>query len=313
MRMLRKPFEAGGFLLLKWTIPLLPRRLVTAFAQGAGRLMWLLPTREKKYGLINLDAVFGDTLSAAEKRRILVSSFATFTQTMLDVFWFSRNPGKRIPAYVDFEESPNLDVLLGSGPGVCITAHMGSWELIGQAVALRGVDLASIAATLKNRTVNRILIEQRERTGQTIIPQQGALRSLIARFRNNGKAAFVLDQNTDPEDGGIPVDFLGLPMSVSAAPAALAYRTGTDIMFGFCLPRPGGRYRVHAPAILHPPPFSKERDADEVTLELTRRIQERISSEIRAHPEFWLWSYKHWRRRPGQAYPPGYPDYDGTV
>ena len=54
----------------------------------------------------------------------------------------------------------------------------------------------------------------------------------------------MLDQNTSEREGGIVVDFLGLPMPVSSAPAALAYRTGTTIMLGFCLPEPGGRYLV---------------------------------------------------------------------
>ena len=74
--------------------------------------------------------------------------------------------------------------------------------------------LGSISG-IKNEAVNRLFIELRERTGQTIIPQQGALRTLIARFRNNGKAAFVLDQNTSELEGGIRINFLGLPMLVS--------------------------------------------------------------------------------------------------
>lgn len=308
-RSLRRPFETGGFVLFKWLIPVLPRGAVVGISRFAGKMAILLPLREKKIGLENLDAVFGDTKTAAEKRCILATSFSTFTQTMLDVFWFSHNPQKRILKYVNYQDHPNIDAFFEDRPIICITAHMGSWEILGQAVALKGVDMASIATPVKNRAVNRILIEQRERTGQTIIPRQGALRTLIARFRNNGKAAFVLDQNTDERDGGIRIDFLGLPMMVSPAPAALAYRTGTDIMLGFCLPQSGGHYNIQAPAIIHPPPFRKEIDADVVARELTQQIQDKISEQIRTHPEYWLWSYKHWRRNPGQTYPANYPDY----
>lgn len=308
-RAVRRPFETAGFMLLKWGIPLLPRGTVVRLSKLAGRIAWRLPFREKQVGLKNINAVFGDTKTPAEKRFILTSSFATFTQTMLDVFWFSRNPEKRISTYTNFTTNQETESFFDKKPIMCITAHMGSWEIMGQAAALLGADMASIAAAVKNKTVDRILIEQRERTGQTIIPRKGALRTLIARFRKNGKAAFVLDQNTSEKEGGIVVDFLGLPMPVSSAPAALAYRTGTDIMLGFCLPQPKGKYSIHMTKTIKPPPFDKAGDMEQVVLELTQQIQDRISEEIRAYPEYWLWSYKHWRRTPGKTYPPNYPDY----
>lgn len=269
----------------------------------------LLPSRERKVGLKNIEAVFGNTKTVVEKRRILQDSFATMGQTMLDIFWFSRNPEKRILNHVVFQEGPLRDSFFEDKPVVCITAHMGNWEIMGQTCALMGADMASIAAPLKNKAVDRMFIKQRERTGQTIIQQKGALKTLISRFRKNGKAAFVLDQNTDENEGGTAVGFLGLPMPVSPAPAALAYRTGTEIMLGFCLPEPGGRYCIRITQSIVPPPFDKELDANQVARELTQEIQDGISKEIRKHPQYWLWSYKHWRRNAGKDYPAHYPEY----
>ena len=309
-RAIRRPFETAGFLMLKKLIPLLPRRSVVALSRVAGHLTMLLPLDERNVGLKNIDAVFGNSKTRKEKHEILRTSFATFSQTMLDIFWFSKEPAKRIANYVTFEETPALASMFNpEEPAICITAHYGSWELIGQACALKGLDLASIAATVKNKTVDRLLIEQRERTGQTIIPQKGALRTLIARFRKNGKAAFVLDQKTSIQEGGIEVDFLGFPMPVSAAPATLAYRTGTKIIFGFCLPEPNGQYRIRITETLLPPPFNKEADAHEIVRQLTQNIQNIISQEILQHPERWLWAYKHWRRAPQKTYPDRYPTY----
>lgn len=306
-RAIRRPFETGGFMLLEFFIPLLPRCAVVGISKLAGQLAYLLPLREKRIGMKNLESVFGDTKTAAEKRFILTSSFATFCLTMLDVFWFSKNPEKRIPKQV--ETAPSFAPLLEQKACICITAHFGSWEVMAQNMALRGTDLASIAATVKNGHVDKLLRRLRERTGQTIIPQKGALRTLIARLRKKGIVGFVLDQNTDEHEGGIVVDFMGLPMSVSSAPAALAYRTGTEIVFGFCMPQPNGKYLAYSPGSLQPPTFDKEKDAGKIALELTQQIQNMVSKEISEHPEYWLWSYKHWRRSPGKTYPPNYPDY----
>ncbi|MDF7807332.1 lysophospholipid acyltransferase family protein [Pontiellaceae bacterium B12219] len=308
-RALRRPLEAGGYILLKWMIPSLPRRAVMRLSKTLGNMAVCFPLRECKVGRKNLDAVFGDRKTEQEKRQILATSFSTFAQTMLDLFWFSKNSAQRISDYVSFEDTAFKEDFFKDRAVICITAHFGNWEIIGQAAALKGADMASIAATVKNKTVNRVLIELREKTGQTIIPQKGALKSLISRLRKNGKTAFVLDQNTHEADGGILVDFLGLPMPVSPAPAALAYRTGTEIMFGFCLPLPDGRYTIQISNSITPPPFDKEADMDAIVLDLTRQIQDIISEQIMKTPEFWLWSYKHWRRKTNTTYPAHYPEY----
>lgn len=308
-RALRRPFEAAGYVFLKWSIPLLPRGIIVGLSRFTGRFALMLPIREREVGLKNLDAVFGETKTTEEKKKILATSIATFTQTMLDVFWFSKNPKHRITKFVKFEESALTEAFFQDNAIICITAHMGSWEILGQAAALRGADLASIAATVKNKTVDRILIEQREKTGQTIIPQKGALKTLISRLRKNGKTAFVLDQNTDPMDGGILVNFLGLPMTVSPAPAVLAYRTETPLYFGFSIPQPGGNYLLKVTGSLEPPAYEKGSNLDEVALQLTQEIEDHISEQIRKYPQFWLWSYKHWRKRPDGTYPSNYPDY----
>jgi len=308
-RTLRRPFETAAFLVFAWIIPRLPRCSLVCFSGMTGWVAARIPFRDNQVARKNIDAVFGDTKTQREKRRILATSLATMTQTMMDVFWFSKDPENRIRKYVVFEGGPNRDSFFEDKPVVCITAHMGSWEVMGQTTALMGAKMASIAAPLKNPTVNRRMTELRESTGQVILPRKGALRSLIARLRENGKAAFVLDQNTPEKEGGVLVDFLGFPMPVSMAPAALAYRTGTEIMLGICLPEPQGRYRIYIPRIIVPPPFDKSLDADQVACELTQKIQDGISEEIRKHPEYWLWAYRHWRRKPGKTYPPNYPDY----
>lgn len=306
-RTLRRPFETGGFKLLKILIPLLPRPVVIGVSRLVGKVMCALPLSEKEIGLKNLDAVFGDTKTPAEKRQILTASLASFCLTMLDLFWFSKNPKKRIQKYVEFNDS--FSPFFQDQAHILITAHFGNWEVMGQAMALSGAPVAGIAATIKNKQVDVLFRKLRETTGEIIIPQKGALRTLIARLRKKNKVGFVLDQHTSAREGGIQVDFLGLPMLVSPAPAALAYRTGTEIFFGFSKPMPSGKYEFYSLGTLQPPPFDKAADSDQIALDLTQQIEDRISAEIRAHPEHWLWSYRHWRRSEITNYPPHYPDY----
>lgn len=304
---MRRPFETGGYVFLQWSIPLLPRKAVTALSSLVGNVAVLFPFRERTIGYKNLDAVLGDTKTKNEKRKILAQSFRSFTLTMLDLFWFSKYTKQRIEKWVAID--PDVDVVFEDKAYIIISAHFGNWEMIAQANALNGLKLASIAATVKNNQVNIILSQLRQKTGQTIIPQKGALRTLIARLRKKYAVGFVLDQNTGVEQGGVSVDFLGLPMFVSSAPAALAYRTETDLIFLFCQPNKDGTYRIYTTGMIRPVPYDAQNDTKEVVLKLTQQIVDYTSSEILKHPEFWLWSYKHWRRLSNETYPANYPDY----
>jgi KDO2-lipid IV(A) lauroyltransferase len=307
-RAVRRPIETFFFRLATLCIPLVPRPLLIFLVWIVGTVTFYAARRERTVGLANLDVVFGQTKTPAEKRRILKKSLVSFTRTMADIFWFSMQTEKRIRRYQRFV--PDTGPYFEERAHVIITAHAGNWELIGLESGLLGLNVASVAAITKNRSVDLLLNRLREKTGMTIIPREGAMRTLVSRFRNSGKAAFVLDQNTADDQGGIWVDFLGMPTPVSSAPAHLAYRTGTDIIFAFSKPTGGGKYEVFTGQVITPPPYDKTTDQTRVVHELTQQMMDVVSSRIRANPETWLWSYKHWRQVAPGTDPSGYPAYD---
>ena len=296
-RKFRRPLETAALRIALAAIPLLPRPVLTGLARAAGRLGPCFDRRGSKIGLANLEIAFGNSKSAAEKRRILRGSYRTMTQTFLDVIWFSRRPKQRLTRYVELDDS--MQSFLCRKSQILITAHFGNWETAGQMTALRGFPLYSIAMPVKNPDADRLLIERREVTGQKIIPRAGALRKLLGVLRDGGKTAFLVDQNTKESEGGIWVDFFGLPVPVTSAPAALAAKTGSEILIAFCAPRPGGRYCVYLTEKIQPPADS---DPDAVQ-RLTQRILSAVEREIRTRPEHWLWMYKRWKNihRPDDA------------
>jgi lauroyl/myristoyl acyltransferase len=88
----------------------------------------------------------------------------------------------------------------------------------------------------------------------------------------------------------------------------LSGRTGTDILIGFCIPLPGGRYRIYATNT-----FNAPRDTDKETIQnLTEKITIATEEEIRKKPQYWLWMYKRWKtKKPGRE-TAGYPWYSST-
>ena len=302
-RHIRAPFERGAIHLAMALIPRLSRRSVLGLASLGGFLGYHLDRRGRQVGLANLNVVFAESKSPLEKKQILKTSFVTMVRTLLDTFWFAHKPAERLEQYVELDDSAL--VFFEPKAHICITAHFGNWEIIGQMSGHKGRPLSSIATPVKNEIVNKHFIRAREATGQKIIPREGALRKLIKVLREGGKTAFLADQNTPEDEGGIWIDFFGLPATVTAAPALLSGRTETDVLIGFCTPLPGGRYRVYAAKTFEPPSETGEESVRELTQAITRATEE----EIQNHPECWLWMYKRWKKiKPGSE-PAGYPFY----
>jgi KDO2-lipid IV(A) lauroyltransferase len=288
-------------------IPPLPRRVVVALAHAIAAVAWRVARRERRIGMANLDLAYDDTLTPQAKRAILCESFHTFALMMLDVFWFSKQTAARVARWVDFD--PSMEPLWHHRATVGVTAHMGNWELLGQSVSLRGYPLASVAMPLANPAVDELFQKIRTDNGQQIIPRQGAVRHLLRSLRTGHKIALLLDQNTLPSEGGQFVDFFGVPVPVSAAGSVLGLKTGAVFFFGFCLPQPGGRYRMVATGAFTPDPIPPNGDEAAVVAALTQRTAAMIERAVRAYPGQWLWTYKRWKFIPPGADPARYPYY----
>ena len=273
-------------------VPILPRAVVVGLARSAGRIGYRLSSKLRRIGLSNLDVAYGDALTLRDKENILRQSFTSFALYALDIFWFSRHTASRIQKYVQID--PSLEHLDRTHAQLCITGHLGNWELIGMYFGLQGLHVTSVANPIQNGVVDEVMTRVRESTGQRILPRKGAIRETLKTLREGGKAGFLLDQNTKPEEGGIYIDFFGLPVPVSAAGASLALRTECDLAFCFCIPQPGGSYHAFVSKVVSPP-YDVEGDRNERIQQLTQSIGNHIQTQVATYPGAWLWTYKRWK------------------
>lgn len=280
-------------------IPLLPRRGVVALANGLGALAFRLSRRDRRIALANVELAFSASRTEAEKRAIVRESFCGMTQVLLDVFWFRRWTATRLRRHVLFDPSYHAHYV-PHAPCIVVTAHYGNWEVMGLAGALDGYPLHSVAMPLKNRYVDAMLAHARNLTGQKVVLRRGAVKSLLRVLRGGGRTAFLMDQNTLPEEGGQFVEFFGLPVPVSGAAEMLAQRTGAPVVFAYSSMDGKGNYTVHCL-----PPLFPGADRCEITQRTTGMLEARISRS----PGSWLWMYKRWKFVPPGADGSRYPYY----
>ena len=113
----------------------------------------------------------------------------------------------------------------------------------------------------------------------------------------NAVVVMLPDQAVLPREG-ILAPFLGRPAWTTDAPAKLALRLRSRIVFAFCIPD-GPRHRLE---FEEPIRIDRLSDAESNPEALTKSINEVLSRRIAARPELWLWMHDRWKGTgPGES------------
>lgn len=271
-------------------IPALPRPAIIGLSRFFAASAYVLSHHLRRVGWANLDLAYGTSTTRSEKRRILQASFQNFALMSLDSFWFSRDPAARMQKYMHFEDG--FHDAFCDKPQICITAHLGNWEVLGLTMVHQGIPMLSVAAPLANPDVDAIFNELRARTGQRVVSKHGVIKALLKELRHGGKVALLLDQNTRPDEGGAWVDFFKRPVSVSNIAGTLHERTRAEVLFGACLARSDGHYFIPRPEVL------VAADAELDSRAVTEAVARATERWIQRYPDKWLWTYKRWKYVP---------------
>jgi lauroyl/myristoyl acyltransferase/tetraacyldisaccharide-1-P 4'-kinase len=244
----------------------------------------------QRLALRNLAMIFpGQTDS--ERRAILDRTWRHFGRQALDYVRLQGLPSDELLKRVPFTNTHRLDAAVARGRGVMvISAHFGSWELGGLALMSGLKNVRAVARRLDNELLERDLTQIRSRTGAEVLDRRRAARPLLKALSENGVVILLPDQAVQPREG-VLVPFLGRNAWTTDAPAKLALRLGSTIVFAFCIPD-GSVHRLDFDESINVDELSD----DERTAEaLTTRINDVISRRIATRPELWLWMHDRWK------------------
>ena len=254
-----------------------------------GRLVYLLDRRHRRIALRNLAAAF-PARTEAERVAIARRVFAHFGSVLLELLKIRAMPPSALSDLVDTEGEERVWGAYEQRRGVlCFTGHFGYWEIHAIAHAARVRPMAVLARPLDNPLLNAMLEDIRQRTGNTVIYRQGAVRRMLRELAANRGVALLIDQHLHSD--AVHVDFFQRPAATTSALAALALRTGAPVIPVFALPLPGGRYRLVYEHPVNPPRV----DSPDAIREFTQRCTDVLEMYVRRHPEMWLWMHRRWR------------------
>ncbi len=188
------------------------------------------------------------------------------------------------------------------GPAIFFSAHIGNWEVLPVAAAVRGVPFSLFYRPAENKQIDAMIHDLRRQAARAdvqMFPKGAAgARQSLAYLSRGGRLAMLMDQKMND---GIEARFFGRPAMTAPALAALALRLRCPVIPAYVERLGPARFRVvcEPPLIL---PDSGDRAAD--VARLTQTVNDTMERWIRAKPESWLWLHRRWpkaNREPNTA------------
>lgn len=287
----------------------LPARWLLKACDGVGIVLYALDHRGRRVGRQNLQVVFGDTLTTAERKAIQRRSIQGATRALGVLFHAAPLTAKRFRRWVDV--APEVEDLLREklievDRAIVISGHFGSWELLLGLASIfpDAAPLRFLAEASFSPAVDRFLSYVRGTMGGATERRTGGARAISSHLRRGGLVGLVVDRNARRKTGGIWAPMFGLQVRTTPLPALMARRNDAPIAPIFCMPKPDGRYEI----LLLPEPSMDVRTADPQAdiLEITTRLNAMVERLIRERPSTWNWVLKRLKSRPTEeqgAYP----------
>ncbi len=272
---------------------LIPLPVACPLGRALGGIGYHLLGRWRKRCLRNLAKAF-PAWSPSKRRSLARRNFAHFGQTLIEVIQGHKLLQPRsFRRYVRIHNKKALDEAVATGKGViCLTAHIGNWEVLGVASALSGYPLASLYKSLGRPMLDRLAREFRQRHGQRMVRAEGGVRGLLRELSGGGCVGILADQRSRQYD--LYVRFLGWPTSVWGLVGTLALRTNAPVVVAFAVRR---GWRFEYDVIVERIDVQNTGNLRQDILRVAQQYMGCVEKYVRRYPEQYIWVHKQWRAR----------------
>ncbi|MDE2127821.1 MAG: lysophospholipid acyltransferase family protein [Armatimonadetes bacterium] len=267
----------------------LPLRAGRCVGRFVGQLVFTLLKRYRTVAISNLEMIYGDEMTAAERKGIAKSVFLNFGQSAAEFVKLPSLADETVSSLVDATGEEFFAEAYARHHGVLlISAHYGNWEWMARWLAIRGHKLTIVARKANDAAADRLLMRTRNGNGTAVVLRGNSVRTILTALKKNEMVGLLPDQNS----ADVWVPFMGRLTGTADGPAVLHLRTGAPIVFAFCRRRTDGRFCIDVePPLMVEPTGDKARDVERVTAAINQRIEARV----RAHPDQWLWLHDRWK------------------
>jgi KDO2-lipid IV(A) lauroyltransferase len=293
MKKLRHYIEYHLLIGLAYFIRFLPRRVVLFLGSRLGDLVYYCIPIRKSIVMEHLNRSFPEK-TKAEIGAIARGTYRNFGMNVFEHICMPTLTREDFLKLVVFENKEVLKEVQGRNRGTIIVGgHFGNWEYAGGALSVAGYPLTYIVAEISNKYLNDKVNEHRQSTGVKVIPKGMSARGIIKTLKKKGLVVMLIDQ--DGGRAGIFVKFFNHLCSAARGPAAIALKSGVEILFFVSIRLPDGRIKV----IFEDIGIDHDLQATEENIRsITQQCTSRLEHYTRMYPDQWFWMHRRWKTRP---------------
>ncbi|MEW6617867.1 MAG: lysophospholipid acyltransferase family protein [bacterium] len=272
----------------------LPWRINYWLANRLGEIGYILDAKRRKLAIDNLTHAFKDQYDKKQIKRLAINAFRNMSKSLIEFILFPRLNKDNVNNFVRIKGLENLERAKKKGKGVIIySGHIGNWELMTEALILKGYNLNLMIRRQKNVFVEKLIQQKRTKFKTKTIFHTVAPKEIFQILKNNEIITIIGDQ--DGGKGGVFVDFFGRPASTPPGPVVFAMRTGAELIPIFDIRIKNNQHQI----IIEPPcQLTTTPNIKTAIVENTQRLTKRLESYIHQYPDQWLWFHNRWATKP---------------
>jgi KDO2-lipid IV(A) lauroyltransferase len=299
----RHPRSLNRFIYLfffQFCSTLIPRPVQKFFSVVIGDLFYLLMRKTRAHVRKNMEGVSRGRWSKERVDVLTRKTFQNYGQYLLDYMVMHRLGPSNKERWVEEEVGAHhMMEALDAGKGaICITPHLGNWEIGGLLFSFRGGSLNVLTLDERDADTRSFREEMRRRRGIKILyinPKDDspmAVLDAVKALRRNEILAMLGDRIESQKT--MVFDFFGKKTAFPIGVAILAMATEAPVLPVFVVMEKNRKYRgIIEPPISFNPFLRKDREA--VIREGMERLIKKFEGYIEKYPDQWYNFYPYWK------------------
>ena len=285
--------------LFQFCSTLIPRSIQKFFSVVVGDLFCLLMKKTRAHVRKNMEGVSRGKWSKGKVNTLTWRTFQNYGQYLLDYMVMHRLRPSNKDQWVEEELGANYMVeALRAGKGaICITPHLGNWEIGGLLFSFKGGKLNVLTLDERDLDTRSFREEMRRRKGIKnlyINPKDDspiAILEAVKALRRNEIVAMLGDRIESQKT--MVFNFFGRKTAFPIGVAILAMATEAPVLPVFVVMERNRKYK----GVIEPPiyfnPSSRE-DREAVIREGMERLIKKFEAYIEKYPDQWYNFFPYW-------------------
>jgi KDO2-lipid IV(A) lauroyltransferase len=272
-----------------WLLVKLPFRLQLATGRGLGRLFKLFGGYRRTIVRTNIGLCFPE-LDTRQQEQLVNRCYGSLGMSLVETAFAFWADDRDFDEFGILEGLEHIETARRQGKGVLLlSGHFCSLDFAGR-ILVKHHPACFTYQKLRNKLIDKYMKKERAKLSELLINRydaRGFIRALKA-----GRVVWYAPDQDQARKNSVFAPFFGIPANTLTATTKLVKLTGAVVLPFHIRRLPDSK----GYALTIEPPLENFPGASEV--EDATRFNAIIESQIRAHPEQYLWMHRRFKTRP---------------